>query len=198
DLGVIVNSLTVTGVDGDWNDLLAGGAGADVIFGAGGDDSIFGGTLLVSGQTTITDLDKQDFIDGGDGNDTIFADDAHSAAVTSFPGANIGDTVWFDAADEHGVRNGVRDPGEIGVANVQVQLFDTTNKLIADTTTDSAGAFQFVGLPAGDYYLKFALPTGLTFIDPYQGDKAVDSDVDPLTGKTAVFHMSSGQIDLTR
>ncbi len=199
DLGVIVSLLKVTGIVGAGNDLLAGGPGADTIFGAGGDDGLFGGTLLTSGKVQVSETDTSDFLDAGDGDDIVYADDAHSKAATTFPGANIGDSVWFDALDQFGQRNGIRDAGEQGVANLKVELFNSSNKLIATTKTDAAGQFRFVGLAAGDYYLKFTLPAGLDFTSANTGaDDAIDSDADSVTGKTAVFHVDAGQSDLTQ
>ncbi|MCC6233547.1 MAG: hypothetical protein IT580_12930, partial [Verrucomicrobiales bacterium] len=199
DLGTIISALQVTGVDGSGNDLLAGGPGADVIFGADGNDSIFGGTLLVSGVATPGgDTDKEDFIDAGGGNDTVYGDDAHSASTTTFPGANLGNLVWFDSLDSSGSLNQVFDTGEMGVPGVKVELYDTTNALIASVYTDTAGAYLFTGLQGGDYYLKFTLPTGLAFVDKNVGtDDEVDSDVDPTTAKTDTFTIGAGATDET-
>ena len=195
DLGNILGDLQVSGIDGVGSDLLAGGPGADVIYGGGGDDSIFGGTLLVSGVATAGgDTDEEDFIDAGMGNDVVYGDDAFSASATTFPGANIGNLVWFDALDLHGVRNSIQDAGEAGVAGIKVDLYDSTNTFIGSTSTDTAGAYRFQGLRAGDYYLKFTVPTGLAFVTQDSGaDDAVDSDVNPATGKTAIFTLAAGE-----
>ncbi len=199
DSGTILSAFHVTGIDGAGHDLLTGGPGEDRLFGAGGNDALFGGILLESGAVQVSETDRADFLDGGDGNDTVFADDAHSEGVTTFPGVNIGDAVWFDSLDGHGVRNGVRDPGEPGVPNIQVELYDAGNVLLSSTMTDGSGGFRFVGLPAGDYYLVFHLPPGLDFTTPDSGvDDSLDSDVDPATARTGVFHVDAGQSDLTR
>ncbi|MSU60792.1 MAG: LEPR-XLL domain-containing protein [Pedosphaera sp.] len=201
DDGIIVSIFNVQDIEGTGNDLLAGGPGSDVLFGAGGNDGLFGGTLLVSGVVTPGDTgtDTEDFLDGGNGNDLVFADDAHSAVVTTFPGANIGDVIWLDAVDEHGVRNDVRDPGEKGVAGIKVELLDSTSAVVAKTTTDKDGAFKFTGLQGGDYKLRFTLPTGLAFVVKQSGvDEEVDSDVNPGTGVTDTFTVADGQVDYTR
>ncbi len=201
DDGIILTIFNVQDVEGSGNDLLAGGPGSDVLFGAGGNDGLFGGTLLVSGVVTPgdQDTDTEDFLDGGLGNDLVFADDAHSAAVTTFPGANIGDVIWLDALDEHGVRNDVRDPNEKGVAGIKVELLDSASAIIAKTTTDKDGAFKFTGLQGGDYKLRFTLPIGLAFVAKQSGgDEEVDSDVNPGTGVTDLFTVADGQVDYTR
>ncbi|MBI2924677.1 MAG: carboxypeptidase regulatory-like domain-containing protein, partial [Verrucomicrobia bacterium] len=187
----------VTGISGTGNDVLAGGAGADVLFGAGGNDKLFGGTLLVSGDSQVTESDGIDFLDGGDGADIVFADDAHGGQATTFPGATIGGFAWFDAADESGVVNNVRDAGENGLAGVTVSLHRADTTLVAATTTDADGEFQFVGLEGGDYYLVFTAPGSLTFATQNVGeDDAADSDADA-TGQTATIHVDAGQSDTT-
>lgn len=195
DLGVIVSRLEVSGIEGVGADLLAGGPGADILYGAGGDDAIFGGTLLVSGVVTPGgDTDLEDFIDAGLGNDRVFGDDAHSASVTTFPGGNVGDRVWFDSVDSHGLRNSLRDVAESGVAGIEVEIYDATDRRVAVAYTDASGAYRFQGLSAGDYHLRFTLPPGLAFVDQDAGsDDGIDSDVDPATGRTAVFTVAAGQ-----
>ncbi len=70
------------------------------------------------------------------------------------PGS-IGDQVWYDADAD-----GVMDPSEAGLANVDVKLYQDTNgngvvdagePLLATTTTDANGVYTFNNLPAGTY-----------------------------------------------
>lgn len=70
----------------------------------------------------------------------------------------IGDKVWLD---EDG--DGIDDIFEPGLANVTVNLYDSTNTLIATTTTDVNGEYLFTGVYAGDYYVDIAsgIPAGL-------------------------------------
>ncbi len=188
----------VTGISGSGNDVLAGGAGADAIFGAGGNDKLFGGTLLTSGVVTVTEFDSTDFLDGGDGNDILFADDAHGAESTTFPGSTIGGFAWLDTLDEHGVPNNVRDSIETGLASVTVELHKSDASLVATTTTDANGEFLFLGLAAGDYYVRFVAPTGLTFATQNAGaDDTVDSDANASTGQTDVIQVDSGESNTT-
>jgi protocatechuate 3,4-dioxygenase beta subunit len=91
---------------------------------------------------------------------------------------SIGSFVW---ADVNG--NGIRDSGEPGIPNVTVQLLDANQNVLATTTSDANGHYQFAGLAAGNYYVKFVLPAGEQFTvqngadDPSQGSSA-----DPNTG----------------
>ncbi len=64
--------------------------------------------------------------------------------------ATIGDTVWVDAnADQ------LRNPGEVGLAGITVQLYQDTNgdglpdgATVATTVTGPGGAYLFSGIPA--------------------------------------------------
>jgi uncharacterized repeat protein (TIGR01451 family) len=78
----------------------------------------------------------------------------------------IGDTIWSDANG-----NGVQDPGEIGIAGVEVKLYyDNGNgvydpgidTLIATQTTDASGTYLFNDLPAGTFFVVVTPPSGYT------------------------------------
>ena len=64
----------------------------------------------------------------------------------------LGNLVWKDEND-----NGIADAGEPGIANVKVNLLDSSNAIIATTQTDSTGHYLFEGLAAGKY--RVAIPT---------------------------------------
>ncbi len=69
-----------------------------------------------------------------------------------FDGTNlssIGDTVFLD---EDG--DGSQDAGEAGISGVTVDLLDSGGNVVATTTTDSSGNYDFVGLAAGDYQVR--------------------------------------------
>ena len=97
-----------------------------------------------------------------------------------YPPVTVGDRVWIDANGD-----GLQNADETsGVANVLVQLLNTTGAVIATTTTDTDGLYRFDGLPPGDYQVQFEPPAGY-FISPEgAGDDAGDSDADPDTGRT--------------
>lgn len=52
----------------------------------------------------------------------------------------IGNRVWRDNNN-----NGVQDPGEPGIAGVQVRLFNSSNVLVGTAVTDANGEYYFVG-----------------------------------------------------
>ncbi len=76
----------------------------------------------------------------------------------------IGDTIWFDADGD-----GIQDPGELGLAGVQVTLVgDLDGDGLADDTlttiTDANGNYLFDTLPAGTYAITVdptTLPAGM-------------------------------------
>ena len=105
--------------------------------------------------------------------------------------ASIGNKVWNDADND-----GIQDSGEMGVANVTVNLFDCNDNFIATTTTDADGEYLFGNLTPGDYYVQFVLPSGFAFTTKDQGsDDSKDSDADEITGKTICTTLTSGEND---
>jgi hypothetical protein len=103
--------------------------------------------------------------------------------------ADVGDLVWLDLDAD-----GLQDPGEPGVGGVEVSLHDAaTDELLDQATTASDGSYTLetlVGLPGGpeEFYLAFDAPGDTIFTAMNAGvDGTVDSDVDPSTGRTAIF-----------
>lgn len=94
----------------------------------------------------------------------------------------IGDRVWSDLNG-----NGIQDMGELGVAGVEVTLFDVLGGVIDQTVTDANGNYFFDVLN-GDYFLRFNLPPEYFAFAPKDqgGDDALDSDVFA-NGETDVF-----------
>lgn len=107
--------------------------------------------------------------------------------------ASIGDTVWNDEN-----KNGIQDAGELGVPDVTVNLYDCSDVFVATMTTDANGYYLFSGLLPGGYYVKFILPEGYVFTLQGQGiDDAINSDADPVTGKTICTQLDAGEADMT-
>ena len=63
----------------------------------------------------------------------------------------LGDFVWSDADGD-----GIQDPGEIGLAGVDVELVDATGTVAAAVTTAADGSYLFTGIPPGEYTLRIA------------------------------------------
>jgi hypothetical protein len=69
---------------------------------------------------------------------------------------SIANAIWDD---EDG--DGVRDPGEAGIAGVTVALRDSGGNLIGTAVTDANGDFQFSGLGDGNYTVDLTDTSGL-------------------------------------
>ncbi len=59
----------------------------------------------------------------------------------------VGDRVWLDLDAD-----GVQDPGEPGIAGVDLALLDDSGRRVATTTTSAAGTYRFSGLAADHPY----------------------------------------------
>ncbi|WP_374359966.1 SdrD B-like domain-containing protein [Pseudoduganella danionis] len=105
--------------------------------------------------------------------------------------AKLGDTVW---EDKNG--NGVQDSGESGLCGVTVQLKDATGKVVATTTTDSAGHYTFTADP-GSYTVSVTAPSGYSFTTKDAGtDDAKDSDFNS-TGVSNVVKLAAAEVNNT-
>ncbi|MBD2461533.1 carboxypeptidase regulatory-like domain-containing protein [Oscillatoria sp. FACHB-1407] len=104
--------------------------------------------------------------------------------------ATIGDRVFLDRDG-----NGIQDAGEAGLSGVTVKLLNSSGGLVASTTTNSSGDYNFSVAP-GTYRLEFGKPNSSYFFSPADrgSNDAIDSDViDLATGRTALFTVTSGQ-----
>ncbi len=93
---------------------------------------------------------------------------------------DVSGRVWLDAN-----ANGEQQSAEPGIEGVTVRLLDSSGQIMAETTSGWNGNYTFTGLLPGEYAVEVVLPEGYAFTDPNQADDAVDSDVDPLTARTA-------------
>ncbi len=118
--------------------------------------------------------------------------------------AALGDFVFRDLNG-----NGLQDEDEPGVPGVRVNLRlddegdGLPNAQIRTTLTDRNGRYSFAGLgPALLYIVEFIEPDGRTFTTQDAGsddeaNDALDSDVDPNTGRTATLTLAAGDLNLT-
>ncbi len=117
----------------------------------------------------------------------------HVVENKKMPGAKLGDKVWLDLD-----MDGVQDHNEEGVTGILVKLFDCNNNFVASTTTGEYGLYLFENLTPGSYAVEFSLPNNYAFSPKNQGgDPALDSDADPVTGKTVCTDLTAGETDLT-
>ena len=90
----------------------------------------------------------------------------------------VGDRVWLDQNSD-----GIQQSDE-PAASATVSLLSVAGNVVATTTTDATGRYQFSNLRGGQYRLQFThLPPNRAFTGRAAGtDPALDSDPDPVTG----------------
>lgn len=108
---------------------------------------------------------------------------------------NIGNFIWDDANN-----NGRQDAGELGVANVTVQLWNAnTNTLIDTKVTNANGNYTVVAPFPGNYRVRVLLGIGSSFAPKNAGIATDQTDSDCNTdgvnlGFTDVFNIASNVI----
>ncbi len=77
--------------------------------------------------------------------------------------SEIGDRVWLDTNGD-----GYQDNSEMGIENIEIQLFSSSNynSPIASQLSGPDGYFCFTGLSSGAYFVKFVVPDTLVITDP--------------------------------
>jgi uncharacterized repeat protein (TIGR01451 family) len=157
--GAVLTLYTDPNGDGDSSDGFA--FGGSVTTSAGGTYSF---SNLPPGSYVVVETDPSGFVSTADvsnpnnnqvpviviasatssGND--FLDTDNTAAL-----ADIGNQIWSDIDND-----GIFDSGETGIDSVVVELYLDSQTPGVDspylvTTTSGGGAYQFAGVPAGDY-----------------------------------------------
>ena len=156
-------------------------------------------TVANSGNDDALDSDA-DRHSGSTGTFQIFSGDnvlAYDMGI--FETGSIGDYLWYDTN-----RDGIQDTNESGIVGITVRLLDTSGNAVLDangsarvTTTDADGKYLFEHLYAGDYIVEIVTPFGYMVSPQHSGsDTTQDSDIDPLTKRTAPITLSSGRHDM--
>jgi len=127
------------------------------------------------------------------GTGATVSDSDKAYYTTSLLTASLGDRVWLDNN-----ANGVQDSGEVGIGGVAVELLDGSGNVQATQNTDADGNYLFTNLAPGNYAIHVLAPQGYTITAKDQGgDDAIDSDIDPLTGKSISTMLTAGKEDLS-
>ncbi|MCX6044662.1 MAG: SpaA isopeptide-forming pilin-related protein [Chloroflexi bacterium] len=117
----------------------------------------------LSGVNALYAIPYENLINAGDNNHTY--DVGFVAGVTPPPATvSLGNQIWTDANN-----NGLIDSGEVGIANVTVNLYQDSNQdglpdgaIVATQVTNSAGYYLFTNLATGTYLVEVVPPAGLT------------------------------------
>ncbi len=133
----------VTDPDGNYSvdGVLAGDVIVDVV-----DDTVPDGLELSTGNDRHT-------------IDAVAGETTPAEPIGYAPLTFISGTIWYDI-DAAGDRD-LTDPR---LAGVTVDLLDTDGAVVATTTTNTAGFYQFLDVPTGEYSIRVAeatLPAGL-------------------------------------
>lgn len=117
----------------------------------------------------------------------------HSIDQGLYHSNTLGDKVWLDLDGD-----GTQDSSESGISGVTVQLYDSSNALIATQTTDANGLYLFSDISNGDYYIKVTPPSGysVTTLNS-NADDTMDSDADRTTFKTGLYTLSGNTYNIT-
>lgn len=112
-----------------------------------------------------------------------------AAGNTPSTPAALSERAWEDQN-----RNGLQDSQEQPIAAITVKLYDEQGQLRHGTMTDAQGRYRIANLAPGRYRLAFLSYKGHvpTLADQGINDER-DSDIDPLTGRTAWLALHSGE-----
>jgi SdrD B-like domain len=120
---------------------------------------------------------------------TFLRVDALESRITPAVKFFVEGVVWGDTNG-----NGVKGPGESGIANVAVDLLVNTNALtpkIASTKTDAQGKYRFELPGDAGYLLQVTPPGGMEFAPPnrFSFESQVNSDITDLQLGRAAFQL---------
>ncbi len=126
---------------------------------------------------------------GADGTGAEIDIGAYELAAAG-PVTGIGNLVWYDINFD-----GAQDPSEVGVANVTVNLLNSSGQPLPGrtTVTDGAGRYSFESLDPSPYIVEFVLPLGHVFSAANAATDDQDSDADPISGRTEVINVAQDQ-----
>ena len=93
-----------------------------------------------------------------------------------YKGAAVTTDIWFD----HNA-NGIQDDQGEFPSGIYATLFDTHEKSYRTKGIDPQGQISFVGIPKGDYYIKYYSLSSLNFTKSIQASE-MNSDVDHSNG----------------
>ncbi|MEM9826619.1 MAG: SdrD B-like domain-containing protein [Planctomycetota bacterium] len=91
------------------------------------------------------------------------------------PPTGISGSVWSDID-----LDGVFDAGELPLSGVVIELLDSQDDVVGETTTDDAGDYRFTGLMPGVYSLRQSQPVDYFHGGQIAGDRGGNASVEDL------------------
>jgi hypothetical protein len=102
----------------------------------------------------------------------------------------IGNYVWLDEN-----KNGIQENYEKGIPGVCVSLYDSSDQMLEQTTTDSNGYYGF-NVDAGKYFIRFDLAPWFELTQSNIGYEDKDSDLNQDSGQMEAKVKSDSLLDL--
>lgn len=101
---------------------------------------------------------------------------------------SVSGQVWLDVNCD-----GIRQENEAPINNVQIEILDNNNAIVAQQTTDNDGQYFQSDLLSGEYIVKFESLEQKRFTLSNQGNDDQDSDVTNIDGTTDKIAILPGQ-----
>lgn len=115
----------------------------------------------------------------------LSGDDFVDYDFCEIPPASIAGTVLVDLNGDC-----LFQPGERTIANVRIELFNSSGQLLASTRTDAQGNYRFEGLAPGEYTIREYQPDGYFHGSQRAGTGGGDDSVDDVISSISI---SGGQ-----
>lgn len=103
---------------------------------------------------------------------------------------SIGDYVWFDVNNSG--QDEANSAGELGLANVTVNIYDSGGSLVGQTTTDDTGKYLFTGLAADDYTIVVDTSTLPGYVSTASSYDGTDNSGTPSNDSSSVVTVGAG------
>ena len=106
--------------------------------------------------------------------------------------ATIGDFVWLDTNGD-----GIQGSEELGLENILMRLHSCDGSILATTSTDAIGFYEFANIEPGDYYIS-SIYTDEYELSPQNigSDDGIDSDFGS-NAQTSCTTLLPGEVDNT-
>lgn len=120
----------------------------------------------------------------------VTSSDVKDIFLALAPLSTIGDFMWFD-----GNGNGLQDIGELGIADINLNLIDPQGMLVSETISDEEGKYTFENLYPGSYSIVLGNVDSQLIPTITTGESKFITSNGNIQSTTII--LSSGEVDLT-